>query len=102
MQFPLDVLIRFAFFSGITGVIGFDFGGVVDTTRAQLDYPRGRGSSKLRASFKGAWANRTADYVLGVNLGLGPVELRGQFAHGIDIGGIIPEPDGNGRPAWAP
>jgi hypothetical protein len=102
MQFPLDVLIRFAFFSGITGVIGFDFGGVVDTSRAQLDYPRERGYSKLGASFKEAWANRTADYVLGVNLGLGPFELRVQFAHGIDIGGIIPETDENGRPTWVP
>jgi hypothetical protein len=75
---------------------------VVDTSRAQLDYPRERGYSKLGASFKEAWANRTADYVLGVNLGLGPFELRVQFAHGIDIGGIIPETDENGRPTWVP
>jgi hypothetical protein len=99
MQFPLDVLIRFAFFSGITGVIGFDFGGVVDTSRAQLNRPN---SSKLRAAFTEAWANRTADYVLGVNLGLGPFELRVQFAHGIDIGGIVPEADDNGHPNWVP
>jgi hypothetical protein len=98
-QFPLDVLIRFALFSGITGVVGFDFGGVVDTSRAQLDYPR---KSKLNAAFTAAWANRSADYVLGVNLGLGPFELRVQFAHGIDINGIIPEPDQDGRPTWVP
>src|SRR5207248_9905307 len=98
-QFPLDVLIRFAFFSGITGVVGFDFGGVVDTSRAQHDYPD---MSKTRAALKEAWANRTADYVLGVNLGLGPFELRVQFAHGIDVGGVIPETDQNGNTTWVP
>ena len=98
-QFPLDILIRFAFFSGITGVVGFDFGGVVDTSRARQDYPD---RSHLNAAITEAWANRTADYVLGVNLGLGPFELRVQFAHGIDIGGLIPQTDQNGNPTWVP
>ncbi|MCA1826450.1 MAG: hypothetical protein ABR567_08365 [Myxococcales bacterium] len=99
LQFPLDVLIRFAFFSGITGVVGFDFGGVVDSSHAALNH---RGEGKLPAAVADAWANRTADYVLGVNLGLGPFELRVQFAHGIDVGGLIPETDSNGNPTWVP
>lgn len=98
-QFPLDVIIRFAFFSGITGVVGFDFGGVFETHAASLDYPQ---YSRVRAAVTEAWANRTADYVLGVNLGLGPFELRVQFAHGIDIGGIVPETDESGKPTWVP
>jgi len=98
-QFPLDVLIRFAFFSGITGVVGFDFGGVVDTNRARQDYPD---KSRWNAALTEAWANRTADYVLGVNLGLGPFELRIQFAHGVDVGGIIPQTDQNGNATWVP
>jgi hypothetical protein len=98
-QFPLDVLIRFAFFSGITGVVAFDFGGVVDSSHAQLNHP---GYTRLHAALTEAWRNRTADYVLGVNLGLGPFELRVQFAKGIDIGGLVPEVDSNGNPAWVP
>ena len=98
-QFPLDVLIRFAFFSGITGVVAFDFGGVVDSNRAQQNHAD---SSKLHAALSDAWRNRTADYVLGVNLGLGPFELRVQFAHGVDVGGLLPETDANGGPTWVP
>jgi len=108
LQFPLDVLIRFALFSGITGVFGFDFGGVVDTSRAALDYsqpcgthPAPCGYSRLNAAFTEAWGNRTADYVLGVNLGLGPFELRVQFAHNIDIGGAF-IPTSTGQPTWVP
>jgi hypothetical protein len=101
LNFPLDVLIRFAFFSGITGVVGFDFGGVVDSSRAAQNHA-GQGWSKLNAALHDAWQNRTADYVLGVNLGLGPFELRVQFAHGIDIGGLVPEVDSNGNPTWVP
>jgi hypothetical protein len=99
LNFPLDVLIRFAFFSGITGVVGFDFGGVVDSNRAVQNHA-GRGYTKLRATLDEAWANRTADYVLGVNLGLGPFELRVQFARNIDLGGMIPTD--SGRPEWVP
>jgi outer membrane protein assembly factor BamA len=99
LQFPLDVLIRFAFFSGITGVVGFDFGGVVDSSRAEQNNP---GRNGLSATFHDAWANRTADYVLGVNLGLGPFELRVHFAHGIDIGGLVPEQDSRGNTRWVP
>jgi hypothetical protein len=99
LNFPLDVLIRFAFFSGITGVVGFDFGGVVDSNRAVQNHA-GRGFTKLRATLDEAWANRTADYVLGVNFGLGPFELRVQFARNLDIGGLIPTD--SGRPEWVP
>jgi hypothetical protein len=42
------------------------------------------------------------DYVLGANFGLGPFELRVQFAHGVDVGGIVPERDSNGNPVWVP
>ena len=98
-QFPLDVLIRFAFFSGITGIVGFDFGGVFETNAAQLNHPN---FSKLHAATTEAWANRNADYVVGANFGLGPFELRVQFAHGIDIGGIVPETDESGKPTWVP
>ncbi len=99
LAFPLDFLIRFAFFSGITAIVGLDFGGVVESTQAQRDYP---GSARFTAVAREAWANRTMDYVLGVNFGLGPFELRVQFAHGIDIGGLLPERDSNGNPAWVP
>src|SRR5206468_12596990 len=101
LQFPLDVLIRIALFSGLTGVVGFDFGGVVDSNRAVQNYA-GHGYTKLHAALADAWSNRTADYVLGVNLGLGPFELRVQFAHGIDIGGMVPERDTDLSPAWVP
>jgi hypothetical protein len=101
INLPLDILIRFAFFSGITGVIGFDFGGVVDTNKAKQDYAS-QGYSAAHSALTEAWSNRTADYVLGVNFGLGPFELRVQFAHGIDVGGIVPEQDANGHPTWVP
>ncbi|HEY4730769.1 MAG TPA: hypothetical protein VIH41_06535, partial [Myxococcales bacterium] len=97
----LDVLIRIALFSGLTGVVGFDFGGVVDSNRAVQNHA-GHGYTKLHAALADAWANRTADYVLGVNLGLGPFELRVQFAHGIDIGGMVPEQNSSGGTTWVP
>ena len=85
----------------VVGVFGFDFGGVVDSNRAVQNYA-GRGWAKLHATLKEAWANRTADYVLGVNFGFGPFELRVQFAHGIDVGGIVPEQDSHGNTTWVP
>ncbi len=99
LQFPLDVLIRFAFFSGITGVVGFDFGGVVDSNQA-IQSRTGKGYTQVHAVAQQAWENRTADYVLGVNLGLGPFELRVQFARNIDIGGLVPTD--TGQPQWVP
>jgi hypothetical protein len=101
LSIPLDIIIRFAFFSGITGIVAFDFGGVFDTNRAKQDYA-GLGYSAARAAVTEAWANRTADYVLGVNFGLGPFELRVQFAHGVDVGGLIPQLDQNGHTTWVP
>jgi hypothetical protein len=97
--FPLDVLLRIAFFSNITGIVGLDFGGVFQTSTAYRDYPQ---YNHLRAAVTEAWANRSMDYVLGANFGLGPFELRVQFAHGIDVGGIVPERDSNGDPTWVP
>ena len=99
LAFPLDFLIRFAFFSGITGIVGLDFGGVVESVRAQRNHP---GRTRFVATALQAWDNRTMDYVLGVNFGLGPFELRVQFAHGVDIGGLVPERDENGNPTWVP
>jgi hypothetical protein len=99
LAFPLDFLIRFAFFSGITGIVGVDFGGVVESALAQQAYPA---DARFPAVLKQAWANRTLDYVLGVNFGLGPFELRVHFAHGVDIGGLVPERDDNGNPTWVP
>jgi hypothetical protein len=101
LQFPLDVLVRIALFSGLTGVVGFDFGGVVDSNRAVQNHA-GQGWTKLHATLHDAWANRTADFVLGVNLGLGPFEFRVQFAHGINVGGLVPEQDSNGGTRWVP
>ena len=98
-SFPLDILIRVAFFSNITGIVGFDFGGVFQTSTAYRDYPQ---YGRIRAAATEAWASRTADYVLGANFGLGPFELRVQFAHGIDVGGLVPERDSNGDPTWVP
>ena len=97
--FPLDVLVRLAFFSNITGIVGVDFGGVFQTSTAYRNYPR---FGHLHAAATEAWANRTMDYVLGANFGLGPFELRVQFAHGVDIGGIVPERDSNGNTVWVP
>jgi outer membrane protein assembly factor BamA len=99
LAFPLDFLIRFAIFSGITGIVGLDFGGVAESEIAKQNYPT---RPHFYAVTRELWDNRTMDYVLGVNLGLGPFELRVQFAHGVDIGGIIPERDTDGSPAWVP
>ena len=99
LAFPLDFLIRFAIFSGITGIVGVDFGGVAESTVAQRNFPT---RPKFFATTEQLWRNRTLDYVLGVNLGLGPFELRVQFAHGVDINGIVPERDDNGSPTWVP
>lgn len=99
LQFPLDILVRLAFFQNITGILGLDFGGVFATHAAQKNYPD---LGKFQAIVTEAWANRSMNWVLGANLGLGPFELRVQFAKGIDVGGIIPETDGNGSPTWVP
>ena len=96
---PLDLFIRFAFFQNITGIVGVDFGGVVNSGAAERDHP---GDSLLRAAVTEAWANRSLDWVIGANLGLGPFELRVQFARGVSIGGILPEVDSSGNPSWVP
>jgi hypothetical protein len=97
--FPLDALVRFAVFSGITGIVGLDFGGVIETNSAYRNHPD---YGHPRAIAAELWSNRTMDYVLGANFALGPFELRVQFAHGIDIGGLIPEVDEAGKPTWVP
>jgi len=99
LAFPLDALIRFALFSGITGIVAVDFGGVVETNTAFKNRP---GQPRFEAAVAEAWKNRTMDYVIGANFALGPFELRVQFAHGIDVGGLIPETDDSGSPTWVP
>ncbi|MBS2021374.1 MAG: PD40 domain-containing protein [Deltaproteobacteria bacterium] len=99
MQFPLDVFVRIAFFQNLTGIVGLDFGGVVTAHNATRAYPQ---LSRAQAIFQQAWDNRSMNWVIGANLGLGPVELRLQFARGIDIGGILANQDANGSPTWVP
>ena len=99
LAIPLDIFVRFAFFQNITGIAGIDFGGVVNSGTAQHDHPS---YSLVHAAATEAWANRSMDWVLGANLGLGPFELRLQFARGIAIGGILPETDSSGSPTWVP
>jgi len=54
LQFPLDVLIPDrACSAGSPGVVGFDFGGVVDSTRA-VQNPRRHGYTKLHAALADA------------------------------------------------
>ena len=96
---PLDIFVRFAFFSNITGILGLDFGGVWNLGTAQRNYPAANTLSSVASE---AWANRSMDWVVGANFGLGPFELRVQFAKGIDIGTIIPERDSSGGAAWVP
>ncbi len=77
LAIPLDSILRLALVSNVQGILGMDFGGVA-TRIGDL------------------WPNRSLAYVLGVNLGLGPFELRFHFAHPIDIGGMK-QPD-----EWVP
>ncbi len=75
LQFPLDAIIRL-FILDLEGVIGMDAGGVGDDP-------------------KDAWRNRVFDFAFGVNLALGPLELRWHYANPIDIGGRILPNDGD-------
>jgi hypothetical protein len=99
VSIPLDIFVRFAFFQNITGIAGVDFGGVWNTGTARRNYPS---TGTFGAVASEAWNNRSADWVIGANLGLGPFELRVQFAKGIDVGGLVPEKDSGGAPAWVP
>ena len=72
LAIPLDIFIRFAFFQNITGILGADFGGVVNSGTARRSPELTR---CLNAAVTEAWANRSMDWVVGANLGLGPFEL---------------------------
>jgi hypothetical protein len=77
LEVPLNGVIKVAFLSDIKFVAGFDLGGVA-------------------ASPGTLWDERTLAGVLGVNLGLGPFEIRIQFADPIDLGNhLLP-------PGWVP
>jgi hypothetical protein len=69
--FPLDWLIRVAFLSNINGVVGLDFGSIAGRP---VDL----------------WANRTLDWAFGADLGLGPFEVRLEFADAINLGNGVP------------
>jgi hypothetical protein len=71
LDIPLDGLIRVAFLSTIKGVVGIDIGSVAPQAND-------------------LWASRTMCWVLGADLGLGPFELRVQFANAIDLGNGVP------------
>jgi hypothetical protein len=71
LAIPLNGLIRVAFLNNINGIVGLDFGGVAGEA-AHL------------------WENRTLDWAFGADLGLGPFELRMEFASAIDLGNGVP------------
>jgi hypothetical protein len=66
-EVPLDAIIRIALFSNVKAVLGADFGSVAPATNR-------------------LWDSRALAGVVGVNLGLGPFELRLHFAKAIDTG----------------
>ncbi len=61
LEFPLDSIIRLALVSNVKGIAGVDFGSVAGRVQDLYD-------------------SRTLAWVLGTNLGLGPFEIRIQFA----------------------
>jgi len=67
LQIPLNVIIRLLIFSDIEGIVGLDFGSVSDDFDTFFD-------------------KRVLDFVLGFNLGLGPLVFRLHFAKPIDTG----------------
>jgi len=69
VELPLDALIRTAVFTHVKGVLALDFGGVA--SRAEE-----------------LWGARTLAFILGANAGLGPFEIRIQWALPIWIGGL--------------
>ncbi|MCC7384525.1 MAG: BamA/TamA family outer membrane protein [Deltaproteobacteria bacterium] len=75
LQIPLNLLIRFLLFSDVEGIVGLDFGTVSD-------------------SFETFFDKRVMDFVLGFNLGLGPLVFRLHFAKPINVG--VPYPNGDG------
>ena len=66
-EVPLDAIVHIALFSSIKGVLGADFGSVAP-------------------KIGDVWNMRTLAGVVGVNFGLGPFELRLQFAKPINTG----------------
>jgi Tol biopolymer transport system component len=77
-QVPLNLLIRLLIFTDIEGIAGFDFGAVSDEYNTFFD-------------------KRVLDFVLGFNLGLGPLVFRLHFAKPINIGSKagLPNVDGS-------
>jgi hypothetical protein len=73
LQVPLNDIIRVAFLSDLEAIAAVDVGGV------------GNDADRL-------WARRTLDWVLGVNIALGPLLMRLHFARPVDIGAGKPDP----------
>lgn len=71
LQIPLNMLIRLLIFTDIEGIVGFDFGSVTD-------------------EYDIFFNKRVFDFVLGFNLGLGPLVFRLHFAKPIDVGAKLP------------
>ncbi len=77
LQVPLNDIIRVAFLSDLEAIAGVDVGGVGNSGRVM-------------------WDRRTLDFVLGLNLSLGPLLMRLHFARPVDIGAEFGKPD----PGW--
>lgn len=77
-EVPLDQIIALAFVSNIKGIVGLDFGGVA-------------------AQPTELWDARALALVLGMNIGLGPLEVRVHFARAFDI-----NPAQRLGPEWMP
>lgn len=67
VQFPLNGLLQVAILTDLEAVVGMDFGGVGQ-------------------SWPEAWDRRVLDGVLGLNMGLGPLQLRLHFAKNLGLG----------------
>ncbi len=80
LQLPLDPILHLVIFDTIEGVAALDFGSVFnDVSDRTLD----DGTVQ-----PGLWSGRTLTGVLGVNMLLGPLNLRLHFGHPFDIGGL--------------
>jgi hypothetical protein len=73
LQVPLNEIIRVAFLSDLEAIAAVDVGGV------------GNSAERL-------WNRRTLNWVLGLNIALGPMLMRLHFARPVDIGAGKPDP----------
>ncbi len=76
LQVPMNEIIRVAFLSDLEAIAGMDVGAIGNSLRDMQDH-------------------RTLDFVLGVNIALGPLLMRLHFARPVDIGANLGKPDPN-------